>query len=454
MTDYAAFLASKRDRAKPHSVPFTWRPTPPLHDFQSSLVEWALWLGRAAIFADCGLGKTPMQLTWAQNVVEATNRPVLILTPLAVGMQTVREAAKFGVDAVRWYGATPEPRVCVLNYERLHQTDVSPFAGIVCDESSILKNFDGARRAAITDAMRKVDYRLLCTATAAPNDYIELGTSSEALGGLGHMDMLARFFVNDQNSSHPNRLIAGAQWRFRGHAQTPFWQWVATWARACRMPSDLGFDDGPFVLPALIERRHVVEAAQLPPGQLFARAASNMREEREERRRTIHERCERIAALVQHDQPAVVWVHLNDEGDLVEEMIGRDCVQVAGADSDNAKEDAFEKFVTGERRVLVTKPKIGAWGLNWQHCAHVVRFASHSYEQGYQAVRRCWRFGQTRDVVDDIVLSEGEQRVMDNFARKQVAATAMFAELVQHMRQATDVSRTTATTAVEVPAWL
>lgn len=455
MTNYTDFLDRKRDRAKPCGLPLAWLPSIPLHDFQFHLAEWSLWLGRAAILADCGLGKTPMQLVWAENIVRATNKPVLILTPLAVGQQTVREAAKFGIDAAKLYDCSdPAPRVWVLNYERLHQIDPSKFAGIVCDESSILKNFDGVRRDLITQAMRKVPYRLLCTATAAPNDYIELGTSSEALGGLGHMDMLGRFFVNDQNSSHPNRLLSGAHWRFRGHAKTPFWQWVATWARACRMPSDLGFSDGPFVLPALVEQQHVVEASILPPGQLFQRAASNMREEREERRRTLTERCERIAALVATKEPAVVWCHLNDEGDLLAKMIGRDGVQVSGADSDNAKEDAFEQFVNGQRRVLITKPKIGAWGLNWQHCAHVVMFASHSYEQQYQAIRRCWRFGQTRSVTVDLVLSEGEQRVLANLQRKSKAADEMFTELVAHMRAAQDVAQETRSVAVEAPAWL
>jgi hypothetical protein len=452
---YQQFLESKADHAREAGLPLAWLPSIPLHDFQLALVEWSLRLGRAGILADCGLGKTPMQLTWAENIVRATNKPVLILTPLAVGPQTVREAAKFGIDAARLHdGTDPAPRVWVINYERLHQIDPSRFAGIVCDESSILKNFDGVRRDTITQAMRQVPYRLLCTATAAPNDYIELGTSSEALGGLGYMDMLGRFFVNDQHSSHPNRLMSGAHWRFRGHAKTPFWQWVATWARACRMPSDLGYDDGLFKLPPMVERSHVVEASQLPPGQLFQRAATNMREEREERRRTLRERCERIAALVATKDPAVVWCHLNDEGDLLEEIIGRDCIQVSGTDTDNEKEDAFERFVTGTRRVLITKPKIGAWGLNWQHCAHVVMFASHSYEQQYQAIRRCWRFGQTRPVVVDLVLSEGEQRVLANLKRKSEAADAMFTELVAHMRTAHAIIPETRSASLEVPAWL
>lgn len=453
---YADYIRRKADTASGSSLELSWTGALPLFDFQTSLLQWALRLGRAAIFADCGLGKTPIQLIWAENVVRATNKPVLVLTPLAVGAQTLREAHKFGVDADRWNaGATIDPRVWVVNYEKLHKVDVSPFSGIVCDESSILKNFDGVRRDEVTQAMRRVTYRLLCTATAAPNDYIELGTSSEALGNMGHMDMLSRFFVNDQHSSHPNRLISGAHWRFRGHAERPFWRWVATWARACRKPSDLGFDDGRFKLPELIERHHVVQASTLPAGQLFQRPATDMREEREERRRTINERCERVAALVADTgKPAVIWCHLNTEGDLLERLVGADGVQVSGADSDEDKEEAFESFTAGEKRVLVVKPKIGAWGLNWQHCSHVVTFASHSFEQQYQAVRRCWRFGQTQPVTVDVVLSEGEQRVLANLQRKATATDAMFARLVTHMCDAIAENAASDSSAQEVPSWL
>lgn len=455
MLTYADFLASKADCARGDGIPMHWAATPSLHDFQLMLTEWALRLGRAAIFADCGLGKTPMQLVWAENVVRATNRPVLILTPLSVGAQTLREAAKFGVEAQRWTDGTPlTAKVWILNYERLHKLTATDFAGIVADESSILKNFDGVRRALVTRALRAVPYRLLCTATAAPNDYIELGTSSEALGGLGHMDMLTRYFVNDQNSSHPNRLLAGAHWRFRGHAAAPFWRWVATWARACRRPQDFGFPDGAFVLPPLHERQHVVRAATLPAGQLFQRPAVNMTEERDERRRTLRERCETAAALVAHGHPAVIWCHLNAEGDLLEQLVGADGCQVSGADTDEQKEAAFEAFASGATRVLILKPKIGAWGLNWQHCAHVVTFASHSFEQQYQAIRRCWRFGQTRPVVVDLIVAEGEQRAAANLARKAAAADQMFAQLVAHMQDALAGVRPAETTALEVPAWL
>ena len=302
-----------------------------LFDFQSALVEWAIRKGRAAIFADCGLGKTPMQLVWAENVVRKTNRPVLIATPLAVSHQVVREAEKFGVDCVRVVdGNIPDgARVIVTNYERVDRFDPAQFSGMVCDESSILKNFDGVRRKVVTEFMRMLPHRLLCTATAAPNDYIELGTSSEALGELGHMDMLSRFFRNAQNNAshrigHNTRFIhrePGSVWRFKGHAEEPFWRWVCSWARALRRPSDLGFSDERFELPPLEEVEHVVESRSTREGMLFNLPAIGLHEQREERRRTIAERCERVADLVTGPDQALVWCHLNPEGDLLAKSI-------------------------------------------------------------------------------------------------------------------------------------
>ena len=462
---YAEFLRRKSQQHGDAGFEPLWLP-PFLYDFQRALTEWALRRGRAAIFADCGLGKTPMQLVWAENVVRKANRPVLILTPLAVGHQTVREGEKFGVECVRSAGPVkPGARIVVTNYEKIHHFQPADFAGVVCDESSILKSFNGVRRAQVTEFLRTVPYRLLATATAAPNDYIELGTSSEALGELGYTDMLTRFFKNDQNTIKPmvyrNRgqdfktAYERAKWRFKGHAEEPFWRWVCSWARAVRRPEDLGFKNDGFRLPELTEREHMVEARTLPDGMLFAMPAVGMREERKERRRTIRERCERVAALVGGTgRPAVVWCHLNAEGDLLAEIIG-EARQVSGDDADEAKEEAYEAFAAGALRVLVIKPRIGAWGLNWQHCAHVVTFASHSYEQHYQAVRRCWRFGQRRPVTVDIIATEGERGVRENLGRKQVAADKMFAALVAHMNDALRLSRGAAfDLPVRSPAWL
>jgi len=452
--DYQKFLDHKAQSADGCGFEPVWMPEF-LFDFQASLVDWALVKGRAAIFADCGLGKTPMQLVWAENVVRKTNGRVLVLTPLAVAHQTVTEAAKFGIEAHRSHQGELHDGILVANYDRLHHFNPDDFVGIVCDESSILKSFDGKTKAAVTEFSRKMAYRLLATATAAPNDYIELGTSSEALGEIGHMDMLNRFFKNDQNNSATGRQHGEVvKWRFKGHAETPFWRWVSSWARAIRRPSDLGFDDGRFILPTLTENEHLVELVSPGEGMLFTLPAVGLKEQRDERRRTITPRCERTAGLVAHKDQALVWCHLNDEGDLLEELIP-DCRQVSGQDSDERKEELFLAFARGELRCLVTKPKIGAWGLNFQSCAHVTSFPSHSFEQYYQGVRRCWRFGQTRPVVVDMVTTEGEQGVMKNLQRKAAQADKMFSSLVEHMSRAIKIERGSNFKEPErLPAWL
>ena len=462
--DYAAFLARKAQLNSNDGFEPIWLP-PSLFDFQRALTEWGIRKGRAAIFADCGLGKTLMQLVWAENVVRHTNKPVLILTPLAVSHQTVAEAAKFGIEANRVQDGVACPGINVTNYERLHLFDASAFAGCVCDESSILKSFDGVRRQEITQFMRKMKYRLLCTATAAPNDYIELGTSSEALGYLGYTDMLGRFFKNDQNTIKPmtyrnrgqdfKKLEEGAKWRFKGHAEKPFWRWVCSWARAVRRPSDLGFDDDGFILPPLVERDHLIDYTKPADGFLFSLPAVGLAEQRGERRRTIQERCEKAASLVaSNGAQSLVWCHLNYEGDLLEQMIPN-ARQVSGDDSDEVKENRFMMFAAGALPVLITKPKIGAWGLNFQNCAHVTMFPSHSFEQYYQAVRRCWRFGQKSPVTVDVITTEGEKSVLQNLQRKSAAADKMFAGLTAHMNEAVAIDRAdNFTQKEERPAWL
>jgi len=461
--NYSEFLSNKVHLGDMHGFDPVWMPEF-LFDFQRAILEWAIRKGRAAIFADCGLGKTPMQLVWAENVVRHTGRPVLIGTPLAVSHQVVEEAAKFGIEAVRVRDGNigSGARIIVTNYERLHLFSSDDFSGMVCDESSILKNFDGARKAIVTEFMRRLPYRLLCTATAAPNDYVELGTSSEALGELGHMDMLSRFFRNDQNNaSHRVGVSArfkhaepGKVWRFKGHAETPFWRWVCSWARACRRPSDIGFDDGRFTLPPLVEREHLVKPERPADGMLFDLPAQGLKEQRDERRRTIGERCDRVSKLVDHKDQALVWCHLNEEGDRLTDSI-QGAIQVSGSDSDDAKEERLLAFQHGEARVLVTKPKIGAWGLNLQGCAHVSFFPSHSYEQYYQGVRRCWRFGQERAVVVDVVTTPGEAQVLSNLQRKAANADRMFEHLVANMNNALSVRSNGAYNGkVKVPSWL
>lgn len=456
MNDYDTFVTTKMNEGADTGIEPSFMPAQ-LFDFQVALTDWAIRKGRAAIFADCGLGKTAMELVWAANMAHHTGKPTLLLTPLAVATQTVREGEKFDVEVERSAdGNIPSTPVVVTNYERLHYFDPSQFGAVVCDESSILKSFDGARKQQITDFMRKVPYRLLATATAAPNDYIELGTSSEALGYMGFMDMLGRFFKNDQNNSGLRRHYGEApKWRFKGHGEQPFWRWVTSWARACRQPSDLGFDNDRFILPPLTESEYAVHTDSKPEGMLFPVTAVTLPEQRDERKRTIQERCERVASMVNNTgEPALVWCHLNEEGRTLRDMIP-DAVEISGSDSDDAKESKFLDFADGNARVLVTKPKIGAWGLNFQHCAHVTFFPSHSYEQYYQSIRRCWRFGQTRPVQVDIVMTEGERRVMENLQRKSAAAVSMFDNLVTEMNHALAIQRIdNAVNHQEVPSWL
>lgn len=433
---YEAFLKDRAQYVTDSGFGPLWIPES-LFDFQQSLVSWAIRKGRAAIFADCGLGKSYMQLVWAQNVVEKTNRPVLIVTPIAVGPQTVDEAHKFGMEAAVSRDGVARSEIVVTNYERLHHFSRNDFAGIVCDESSILKNYDGKTKAVVGKFMRTLTYRLLCTATAAPNDWHELGTSSDVLGYLGFRDMITTFFKQETSKDH--RGWGRTKYRFREHAKIAFWRWVCSWARACRKPSDIGFSDERFELPPLIVSEDLVKRVKKKAGMLFDLPAATLEDQREERRATINERCERVAEHVSGDEQAVIWCHLNPEGDLLEKII-RDGVQVSGSDSEDEKERKLLAFSSGEARKLIIKPKIGAWGLNWQRCNRMTMFPSHSYEQYYQGVRRCWRFGQTRPVHVTIVTTEGEQAVVKNLQRKSDQVDEMFSALVAEMNHSQTIS--------------
>lgn len=455
MTDYDNFLASKAQLADYGGFEPTVMPDH-LFDYQRVLVEWAVRMGRGGVFADCGLGKTPMELAWAQNMYEHTGKPVLLLTPLAVGFQIVDEAAKFGHDAALSRTGKVTAPITVTNYEQLDKFDWEQFGGVVCDESSAIKSFEGTRRAEVTEFMRRIPYRLLGTATAAPNDYIELGTSSEALGALGHVDMLTRFFVNDARSVSSRGRTAGGKaidWRLKGHAEEPFWRWVSSWARAIRKPSDYGFSDAGHILPELIERVTLVDARQSRADTLFDMPAVGLREEREENRRTLVERCEAAAAALEDADRSVAWCHLNDESALLTRLIPG-AVEVSGNDTPDAKEEKLAAFTRGEIRTLVTKPSIGAWGLNWQHVNRMSYFPSHSYEQLYQATRRLWRFGQKRDVTVDIITTEGGRNVLENLHRKGENADRMFTSLVEHMNRALTVDRHNYDKEMELPSWL
>lgn len=453
--NYQEFLVSKSQSNTGNGFEPLFMPDF-LFDFQSYLVDWSIRQGRSAIFADCGMGKTPMELVWAENVVRKTNKNVLILTPLAVSLQMLREAEKFGIEVHRSNDGTVYKGITITNYEQLHKFNPNDFVGCVGDESSIIKSFDGKIRGILTAFMRNLPYRLLASATAAPNDYIELGTTSEALGYLGYMDMLNRFFKNDLNNSASGRMRGEAiKWRFKGHAEQQFWRWICSWARAVRKPSDIGFDDKSMILPPLIEQEHFVDVNKIPDGMLFAMPAIGLKEQRAERRLSIEERCQKVANIVNNTgKPALVWCHMNDEGNLLEKMIG-DAIQVSGKDSDDEKEEKLLSFSDNKSRVLITKPKIGAWGLNFQHCSHITFFPSHSYEQYYQGVRRCWRFGQKNPVKVDIITTEGEVNVLKNLQRKSAQAEKMFSNLVSEMNHSLIIDRTTQfNKQMEVAPWM
>lgn len=456
--NYQDFIASKQDYGIDSGFDPLWIPDS-LFDFQVYLTEWAIRKGRAAIFTDCGTGKTLMQLVWAQNMLQYTNKPGLILTPLAVGSQTLEEAQKFGIEACRAAIGTNPKTIQVTNYEQLHHFDPVDYGWIVADESSILKNYNGKRRRAITEFMRTIPYRLLATATAAPNDWTELGTSSEALGYFGHRDMLTKFFTRKQvHALHARKLQNGfKEWRIKSWAaQGPFWQWIASWAKAARKPSDLGFDDDGFILPPLIEKDTLVKALNPSPGRLFDMPAVGFHECREAMRRTITERCEMAAEKVQSNGGiSMVWCNLNKEGDLLEILIPGS-VQIAGKDSDAKKEEAAHWFrhSTDKKRVLISKAKIFGFGMNFQHCNHMTYFPDDSYEKYYQASRRLWRFGQSNPVTVDRIYTDGGGRMMQNLQRKAKDADKMFDELVRYMGKELHVKNTYIKREVVIPQWM
>ena len=468
-TDYADFLGNKEQLGGMHGFDPIWMPDF-LFDFQRHLVEWATRKGRAAIFADCGLGKTPMQLVWAENVARKTNKNVLMLAPLAVSTQLQAEAEKFGLEVGISRDGRPAGKLTVINYERLHKADPSDYAGVVCDESSIIKHWSGKTQKIVTRFMSKMQYRMLCTATPAPNDFVELGTSSEALGYLNHSSMLETFFrqISDDEKKrkataddiiHSKRLSwrviqSIGQWALKAHAFEPFWKWVSVWARACGKPSDLGpYDDAKFVLPALNRTDHTVTPRTPPPGYLFTIPAFGLNQERQERRRTIEERTDLVSELTRGSDRAVIWCQLNDEGDALERAIP-DAIQVKGTQSIDRKEELLGAFMTGEARVLITKAKIAGLGLNMQHCAHVITFADHSYEKFYQSIRRCWRFGQKRPVRLDVISTVGEVNVRRNMERKEKLAAQMFESIVHFMSESEDVADSGPTATMEVPGWM
>ena len=420
---YAAFLERKRARADDAGFPID-ATSAFLYDFQREIVAFSARKGRSAIFAECGLGKTPMQLEWSRLITERTGGNVLILAPLAVSAQTAREGAKFGIEVANAREADQAARITVTNYERLGRFADMPWAGVVLDESSILKAFDGKTRAGLTEWASEIPYRLCATATPSPNDYEELGGHSEFLGVLNRRQMLAEFFVNDG--------ISAAHWRLKGHAQALYWEWIRTWAMALRSPRDLGYEHAGFDLPPLDVEIVTVDADAVSDDRLFAVPVATLAERRQARRESLPQRVGIAAELVNaHDGPCVVWCDLNVESEALAKAIP-DAVEVRGSDDSDVKESRLLAFTNGEARVLITKPRIGGWGLNWQHCARMVFVGlSDSYESYYQAVRRCWRFGQTKPVEVTIIASNREQAVLENVRRKELQAQEMFRQLIE-----------------------
>lgn len=416
--DYEKFLESKRHTLGSFGFEPVYIPDIAF-DFQREIITRAIKKGRMAIFADTGLGKTLIQISLAQNVVLKTNKKVLILTPLAVAFQFIIEAEKLGIDDIEYSkDGKHTKKIVICNYERLHYFNSSDFECVILDESSILKNFQGKIKGQVTAFIKKIPFRFMSTATPAPNDYIEFGTTSEALGYLPYMDMLQRFFANNENNIRPQDI--GSKWYLKPHAKSDFFSWVNQWSISIKKPSDLGFNDDKYLLPELKENVVYVKNQNnwVIGGQvmLFNGNARTMSEVREEQKSTIKERCEKAVELAS-GKTSVYWCNFNDEGDLID-RIDSDAVQIKGGMSIEKKEDILVDFAKGNIQRLITKPKITSFGLNWQHCNHTVYFPTWSYEQYYQAIRRFWRFGQTNDVNVDLVLSDGQKRVIETLQYK------------------------------------
>lgn len=429
---YQDFIANKRHLIGEFGFEPVWMPDCAF-DFQESIIDKAVRKGRVGVFADTGLGKTLIQLSIANNVVKKTNGRVLILTPLAVAFQFLEEAEKIGVDDVKHFkSGAIEGRIVVCNYERLHLLDPSDFECVILDESSILKNFQGKTRDQIVAFIRKVKYRFLATATPAPNDFIELGNSSEALGYMGYMDMLSKFFKTNQNSADSNNRNIGEKFYLKPHAERDFFAWVNQWSVMIKKPSDLGFSDARHILPPLHVNSHTVENSRAievnGQSSLFAMPAVTMGEVREEQKSTVLDRCERAVELAS-GKVSVYWCNLNDESSSIAQM-DRDAVEIKGSMTVDQKEEILVAFARGEVERLITKAKMTGMGLNWQHCNHTVFFPTWSYEQYYQSIRRFWRFGQAREVTCDVVVSSGQHRVLEALQQKTQKAIELYGNLV------------------------
>lgn len=449
--DYADFVKTKE--RKTFDVGFaSSKLHSQLFPFQDFATKWAIQKGRAALFEDCGLGKTFQQLEWAYKYEQEYKKPVLIFAPLAVSSQTRKEGAHFGYDVsiVRNQDQVKDKGLYITNYEMMEHFDPSKFGGIVLDESSILKNFTGKYRKALTEFSHQIQYRLACTATPAPNDLIEIVNHAVFLSVMNGKEIIACYFIQDGNTTH--------QWRLKGHASNDFWAWVSTWAMAVRKPSDLGFDDSGYVLPELIINNHTVDG-HIQDGLLFPIEAVSLLDQRKAKRESLIDRVGMAADIANNSgDSCVVWCYLNDESRALKLAIP-DAIEVTGGDTAEQKEDALMGFADGRYRVIITKPSIAGFGMNWQHCNHQVFVGvDHSFEKFYQAVRRCWRFGQTRDVTIDIIAAETESRIVANIERKQRQSDSMMQNIIGHMNKQYNIGKYQEsihnTNSAELPAFL
>lgn len=456
--EYADFVRDKFVAHVPSGIAGAVDLPEAMFGHQAALTRWALRRGRAAVFADTGLGKMLIELAWADVVNKHTEQPVMIHTPLAVAGQIAAEGRKFGIEAtVVREAADVTSGINITNYDRLHLFDTSVFGGIVLDESGCIKHHDAKTFRALTDAYIDTPFKLPATATPAPNDWTELGTHAEFLGICTRAEMLAEFFTHDGGDT--------SVWRLKGHARAIFWRWVASWGAMIRKPSDLGFDDSAYNLPPLQLHEHTVESEAPLNGMLFAMEAQTLSERRDARRASMSARVAKCAAVVNADvdESWVVWCDLNDEGDALTAAING-AVQIAGKDSTEVKEQRLQDFAEGRVRVLVSKPSICGWGLNWQHSARMAFVGvTDSFESYYQAVRRCWRFGQARPVDVHLFSSSQEGAVAANLRRKErdakemaeslsaETAGAVFAEVIGATRETNDYA---AVKRVAVPPFL
>lgn len=428
-----------------------------LAPFQQDITRWGLRKGKAAIFAGTGLGKTRMQAEWSHQVHEETKGNILILAPLAVASQTVREGQAVGID-INLCDQQSDVRhgINIANYEKLHKFDPDKFKGIVLDESSIIKSYSGMMRNQIIDSFRNTPYKLACTATPAPNDYMELGNHAEFLGVMSRSEMLSMFFVHDGGETQ--------KWRLKGHAEDKFWEWVASWAVMLQKPSDLGYEDGGYILPPLNVHDHVVQTSTTADGYLFAVEALTLQERQRARRDSIEQRVAKAAELANStDKPFLVWCDLNRESELLTRAING-AIEVKGSDTPEHKAKAMMDFADGKIRALVTKPSIAGFGMNWQHCSDMAFVGlTDSFEQIYQAVRRCYRFGQKNEVNAHMIVSDMEGAVAANVKRKEAEFEAMYQAMVQHTKAIT--SKNIKSTAAEkteydamkrmiIPSWV